>query len=66
MLADTDQIKKDTFRSLVIALFASFVYDMLWFVTDFSSDADGSNEASIRSFTYWVAFISTLFRVSKV
>ena len=30
MILDTDKIKKGTFKNLVFALFASFLYDVFW------------------------------------
>ena len=30
MIIDTSKIKKTTFRSFVLALFASLLYDILW------------------------------------
>ena len=33
MIADTSNIKKWTFRYLVIAIFASFLYDVIWLAT---------------------------------
>jgi len=68
MLLDTDRIKKGTFRSLVIALFASFGYDTLWLLMSASTysateAADGGMEKSIRKFSLWMAIISFFFRV---
>lgn len=71
MLLDTDKIKKGTFRYLVIALFASFLYDLFWlFMTGFAlnaneAGADGGVEKSVRSFALSISVISILFRVKQ-
>ena len=70
MILDTDMIKKGTFRTLVIALFASFAYDIFWLLMSVSAyrkddtGDDGGVERSIRSFSLWMSLISVLFRVS--
>jgi hypothetical protein len=54
MILDTDRIKKGTFRSLVIALFVSFAYDVFWLFMSYSAyikgdtGADGGIEKSVR------------------
>ena len=70
MIFDTDRIKKWTFRYLVMALFASFAYDIFWLFMSLSAyrkddtGADGGVERSIRSFSLGMSIISALFRVS--
>ena len=69
MLLDTDRIKKGTFRSLVVALFVSFAYDLLWLLISTSTyraseAADGGVEQSIRKFSLWMVVLSFFFRVS--
>jgi hypothetical protein len=68
MILDTDRIKKGTFRGLVIALFASFGYDVFWLLVSSSSynandSADGGVEKSIRKFSLYMSVISFFFRV---
>ena len=70
MILDTDKIRKSTFRNLVIALFASFVYDIFWLMMSASAykkddtGGDGGVEKAIRSFSLYMSVISVLFRVS--
>jgi hypothetical protein len=70
MILDTDKIKKGTFRTLVIALFISFAYDVFWLLVSASAyrkddtGADGGLEKSIRSFSLAMSVISFFFRVS--
>ncbi len=69
MLLDTDKIKKGTFRGLVIALFASFIYDVFWLIISGSAlnsnevGDDGGVEKSVRKFALAISVISILFRV---
>lgn len=68
MILDTDRIKKGTFRSLVIALFASFAYDVLWLLMSASAysaneNDDGGIEKAIRKFSLTMSVISFFFRV---
>jgi hypothetical protein len=70
MLLDTDRIKKGTFRSLVIALFLSFGYDVLWLLMSASTYSlkeavDGGVEFSVRKFSLWMAIFSLFFRVNS-
>lgn len=62
MILDTDQIKKQTFRHLVIALFASFFYDLFWYMTSQNNAAD-SLEGPVHTFSTWMSLISIVFRV---
>jgi len=68
MMLDTDKIKKGTFRSLVIALFFSFAYDVFWLIISANSynDSveDGGIEKSIRKFSLTMSVLSVFFRVS--
>lgn len=70
MLFDTDRIRKSTFRNLVIALFASFAYDIFWLsmsAAAYKKDdtgGDGGVEKGIRSFALTMSIISVLFRVN--
>ena len=69
MILDTDRIKKGTFRTLVIALFVSFAYDVFWLIISAGAyrkedtGADGGLEKSIRSFSLAMSVISFMFRV---
>jgi hypothetical protein len=72
MLADTTKIKKWTFRYLVMALFISFLYDILWLgisASAYSQEdtvADSGMEKSLRKFSLTVSVISFLFRVTNL
>lgn len=65
MLVHTDNIKKWTFRILVLGIFISLLYDLFWFMLqDYSSDtSDGGVEKSVRNFSLSVAYFSFFFRV---
>jgi hypothetical protein len=69
MLAETDRIKKTTFRNLVFAIVASFVYDLVFLMSasgDYSKDdsgSDGGTEKGVRSFSLKMATLSFFFRV---
>lgn len=72
MILDTDKIKKTTFRSLVLALFGSFAYDLFWLF--FSASAygstetaeDGGIESTVRKFSLVMSVISFFFRVNII
>jgi hypothetical protein len=69
MLLDSDKIKKTTFRSLVVMLFISFAYDLLWLFMSYSAyssseSSDGGVEKAVRNFSLVISVISLLFRVS--
>lgn len=70
MLADTSKIKKWTFRYLVMALFASFLYDILWLgisAAAYSQEetvADSGMEKSLRKFSLTISVVSFFFRVT--
>ena len=65
MLMNTDKISRWTFRLLVLGIFVSLLYDLLWFmIKDHSKQAgDGGLEDSVRSFSLTMAYISFFFRV---
>lgn len=65
MILNTDKIKKGTFRSLVIALFASFAYDVFWLMTSasFYSKDDFGVEKAVRKFSLTMSVLSFFFRV---
>jgi len=68
MINDTEKIKKGTFRYLVVALFISFAYDVLWLLMSAGSynveetGSDGGLEKSIRKFSLTMSVISVIFR----
>lgn len=72
MIVETERLKKETFRSLVIALFVSFAYDTFWLLMSAAAynrddaGADGGMEKNIRHFALAMAIISFFFRVSSL
>jgi len=67
MLLNTDQIKKWTFRVLVLGIFLSLAYDLFFFIMiqDYGGDqSDGGVEKGVRSFSLTVSYFSFFFRVS--
>ena len=58
-------LKKDTFRMLVAALGVSFVYDLLWLITETKQD-DGNVESRVHNFSYALSIISMLLRVNHI
>ena len=65
MILNTDRIRKWTFRTLVLGIFLSLIYDLFWFMLqDLSSDTtDGGVEKTIKSFSLSVSYFSFFFRV---
>jgi hypothetical protein len=67
MLQNTDQIKKWTFRMLVMGIFVSLLYDLFWFmaIQDYASEhpEDGGLEKGIRNFSLTMSYLSFFFRV---
>jgi hypothetical protein len=69
MLSNTDRIKRNTFRYLVLSIVISWIYDLIWLFamsSDFKADSpyDGGAEKGIRKFTLFFSYISFFFRVS--
>jgi hypothetical protein len=71
MIVDTDRIRKETFRYLLFALFASFAYDTFWLLLSASAynkdetASDGGIERSVRHFSLAMTVLSFFFRVSS-
>jgi hypothetical protein len=68
MLNNTQTITQGKFKVLVLGVFISIVYDILWFYikhAEYSSALDGSSEAGIRKFSLLMSYASFLLRVSN-
>jgi len=65
MILNTDKIRKFTFRALVMGIFLSIFYDLIWFILqDYNSDSsDGGVEKGVKSFSLSLAYFSFFFRV---
>lgn len=70
MLTETQEIRKTTFRNLVIAIVFSFFYDFIFLLEvsgDYGKDntgADGGLEKGVRKFSLSMTTTSFFFRVS--
>jgi len=67
MLYNPDRIKKWTFRMLVLGIFMTIIYDLVFFFfMDYSvaDTGDGGLEKSVKSFSRMMSIISFFFRVS--
>ncbi len=67
MLHNTERIKRITFRLLVLLIFVSLIYDIMYFmIGNQSGDQpyDGGIEKGIRNFSSTMSYISFFFRVS--
>ena len=66
MMLNTDRISRWTFRVLVILIFLSLVYDLVFFLMKSRGDGkagDGGMEDSVRSFSLTMSYISFFFRI---
>ena len=68
MMFNTDRISRGLFRILVLGIFISLVYDILWFFikhSEFAEDqkADGGMETNIRRIVLILSYISFILRV---
>lgn len=68
MMFNTDRITKGRFRMLVLGIFITFIYDILWFCmkhAEYSEEpkADGGGEVRIRRFSLMMSYASFLLRV---
>jgi hypothetical protein len=69
MLNNLDTITKGKFRVLVLGVFLSLIYDMVWFYmkhSEYSNDTDGSNETGLRKFSLIMSYASFLLRVRLI
>lgn len=73
MMFNIDMISKTKFRMLVLGIFLSLIYDIIWFYIKHSEYAggsdltksDGNTEVAIRKFSLLVSYTSFFFRVSN-
>jgi len=65
MLHNTQRIKRWTFRTLVLGIFLSIIYDLAWFMLqEYTADpSDGGVEKGVKSFSLTMSYISFFFRV---
>lgn len=66
MLNNTAMITKGKFKVLVLAVFISLVYDIIWFYmkhAEYADGSDGSAEIGIRKFSLLMSYASFLLRV---
>lgn len=70
-ILDNESVRtKGKFRVLVLAIFISFIYDLIWFYMKTSEyyaddkEGDGSNEAGLRKFALLVSYASFILRVT--
>jgi hypothetical protein len=70
MIFNTERIRKTTFRTFLISLFASFGYDILWVIIvagSYQNDQSaGGLESGIMKFSLYMTYISIIFRVSEI
>jgi hypothetical protein len=68
ILSNTNRIKKWTFRVLVLGIFLSLIYDLIWFLlfNDINNDLeDGGVTRSVRTFSLLVAYLQFFFKVKS-
>lgn len=68
VLLNTNEIRKWTFRMLVLGIFISMLYDVLWFYlnhSEYMADLkhDGGIEKSVRYFSLIMSYFSFFWRV---
>ena len=70
-ILDNESVRtKGKFRVLVLAIFISLIYDLIWFYMKTSEyyaddkEGDGSNEAGLRKFALLVSYASFILRVT--
>lgn len=69
MLNNTSVITQGKFKVLVLAVFVSIVYDIVWFYlkhSEYTSGTDGSAEIGIRKFSLLMSYASFLLRVTLI
>jgi hypothetical protein len=67
MVNEPSEVKKWTFRLLVLGIFLSLVFDVVFFVlNDYSNEKqyDGGAESGVRHFSMTMSYVSFFFRVS--
>lgn len=66
VLVNTEEVKRTTFRYLVLGIVVSWVYDLMWlFLQNWTDDFryDGGAELGIRKFCLFFSYISFFFRI---
>lgn len=66
ILVNTEEVKKTTFRYLVLGIVVSWMYDLMWlFLQNWTDDFryDGGAELGIRKFCLFFSYISFFFRI---
>jgi hypothetical protein len=61
MLYNLHQIKQNTFRWLVLGVFVSIVYDLLWF---FLKTSESAKEGGFGRFALLMTYISFIVRIA--
>jgi hypothetical protein len=70
MMFNTDRLNRQTFRGLVLSIFMSLIYDLIWFVlkhAEYTQDLkhDGGMEKGLRNFSLTMSYLSFIVRVSS-
>lgn len=66
---DASNLERKTFRHLVVVVFLSLVYDIVWFaIYDEAKEnaLDGGTQPNLRKITLIITYFSFLFRVSTL
>lgn len=68
MMFNTDRLTRTTFRGLVLSIFLSLIYDLIWFAlkhSEYSEDLkhDGGIERGVRNFSLTMSYLSFIVRV---
>lgn len=66
MINNTQSVKKWSFRILVLGIFLSLLYDLVWLLifNDINNDVDdGGLEKPVRIFSLLVAYMQLFFKV---
>lgn len=71
MMFNTDRITKGRFRMLVLGIFITIIYDLIWFYlkhAEYTDEpkSDGGGEVRVRRFSLMMSYASFLLRVSKI
>lgn len=69
MMFHTERITRTRFRMLVLGIFMTLIYDMVWFTIksrEYQEDlkTDGGMERGVRTFSLWMSYVSFIVRVS--
>lgn len=69
MIVNPRHIQRWTFRVLVLGIFLSVVYDLIWLLifNDINNDVDdGGLEKPVRIFSMLVAYLQLFFKVIQI